>query len=285
MSLPRLSLLHSSLLKSALLSEPSFQRASSQTSIACRVRERIRTPQRRFQSTNFERYGPAKDLLPPPQKPDSKPLNTREDGDSQQQPRASDEGNVAKKDAGSEPERLDTTKASKEEAEITKSDAGEAHPPEKVEGPQLEAPDHPLEKVLQMPAPTSADKAKPPHLETPPYVHHFDTYTLVKDLGKGGFTQDQSITVMKAVRSLLAANLELAREGLVSKSDVENVCSSVHSGSKWWSLNVTDTMLRRNRISSAQHAPSSVLKSKIRARLQQIKCEASAHIFNMRLRF
>ncbi|KAI9822260.1 MAG: hypothetical protein M1832_003083 [Thelocarpon impressellum] len=82
----------------------------------------------------------------------------------------------------------------------------------------------PLETVLHMDPPSSFSgrQQKPPHLQAPPYVHHFDTYTLVRDLEKGGFTQEQSVTAMKAVRGLLARNLDVAKEGLVSKSDVEN---------------------------------------------------------------
>ncbi|QSZ37772.1 hypothetical protein DSL72_008871 [Monilinia vaccinii-corymbosi] len=83
----------------------------------------------------------------------------------------------------------------------------------------------PLETVLQMSPPESAEaqnSLKPPHLQTPPYVHHFDTYALVKQVQEGGFTKDQSITAMKAVRELLAINLDIAKESLVSKSDVEN---------------------------------------------------------------
>lgn len=84
----------------------------------------------------------------------------------------------------------------------------------------------PLETVLQMPPPESPEEenaSKPPHLQTPPYVHHFDTYTLVREVEKGGFTNGQAITAMKAVRGLLALNLDVAKAGLVSKSDVENV--------------------------------------------------------------
>ncbi|TVY28624.1 Uncharacterized protein LHYA1_G002353 [Lachnellula hyalina] len=83
----------------------------------------------------------------------------------------------------------------------------------------------PLETVLHMPPPETAEQrnaAKPPHLQTPPYVHHFDTYTLVQRVESGGFTNNQSITAMKAVRGLLTTNLDVAKEGLVSKSDVEN---------------------------------------------------------------
>ncbi|KAF4638027.1 hypothetical protein G7Y89_g46 [Cudoniella acicularis] len=83
----------------------------------------------------------------------------------------------------------------------------------------------PLETVLEVPPPESlaeSNASKPPHLQTPPYVHHFDTYTLVQQVESGGFTKEQSITAMKAVRGLLALNLDVARAGLVSKSDVEN---------------------------------------------------------------
>lgn len=86
-------------------------------------------------------------------------------------------------------------------------------------------PAGPIETVLHMPPPESQEEqeaSKPPHLQTPPYVHHFDTYTLVSQVEAGGFTTKQSITAMKAVRMLLAQNLDVARAGLVSKSDVEN---------------------------------------------------------------
>jgi hypothetical protein len=80
----------------------------------------------------------------------------------------------------------------------------------------------PLETVLNMPPPENMKGDKPPHLTPPPYVHHFDTYGLVKRLDFGGFSQDQSTTIMKAVRTILAENMDLARRGLVSKSNVEN---------------------------------------------------------------
>ncbi|KAL1306448.1 hypothetical protein AAFC00_005147 [Neodothiora populina] len=63
---------------------------------------------------------------------------------------------------------------------------------------------------------------KPPHISTPPYIHHFDTYGLVRRLEEGGWTQAQAITLMKAVRLILSENMDLAHHGLVSKSNVEN---------------------------------------------------------------
>jgi hypothetical protein len=86
-------------------------------------------------------------------------------------------------------------------------------------------PNGPLEKILKTEKPMEGteDGLNIPHLHPPPYVHNFDSYTLVKEVEKGGFTPEQAITAMKAVRMLLANNLEVAKNGLVSKSDVENV--------------------------------------------------------------
>lgn len=81
----------------------------------------------------------------------------------------------------------------------------------------------PLETVLNMPPPESIkDVDKPPELHPPPYIHHFDTYGIVQRLSSQGFTSSQSETIMKAVRTILADNMDLARRGLVSKSNVEN---------------------------------------------------------------
>ncbi|KMU76932.1 hypothetical protein CISG_05974 [Coccidioides immitis RMSCC 3703] len=79
----------------------------------------------------------------------------------------------------------------------------------------------PAESMSLMHSPGS-ESNRPPHLSPPPYVHHFDTYSLVKDLGNGGFTDKQSVIIMKAIRGILADNLEVARNGLMSKSDFEN---------------------------------------------------------------
>jgi hypothetical protein len=91
--------------------------------------------------------------------------------------------------------------------------------------------ENPLETVLQMPSPSSQltpsgvsgpEARRAPPLAPPPYVHHFDTFTLVRDLEKGGFSEDQAITMMKAIRGILQDKLEFARRTLTSKSDVEN---------------------------------------------------------------
>lgn len=89
------------------------------------------------------------------------------------------------------------------------------HPPSPDTEPQGET-------FIQEERPQPLEQQKPPHISTPPYVHHFDTYGLVRRLEEGGWTQEQAITLMKAVRLILNENMDLARHGLVSKSNVEN---------------------------------------------------------------
>ncbi|KJZ72892.1 hypothetical protein HIM_07655 [Hirsutella minnesotensis 3608] len=78
----------------------------------------------------------------------------------------------------------------------------------------------PLEAVLLMDPPRRGQQH--PHMAPPPYVHHFDSYSLVKQLQGGGYTEAQATTSMKGIRTLLAQNLDVAQQSLVSKSDVEN---------------------------------------------------------------
>ena len=99
--------------------------------------------------------------------------------------------------------------------------AKEAYEAQVQPGTDLVVPARPLQPVFQ--TRLRPEEHTFPHMQAPPYVHHFDTYTLVKNLNKGGFTEEQSTTLMKAVRGLLAVNLDVAKEGLVGKDDMENV--------------------------------------------------------------
>ena len=228
MASPRLPFLYPYFFRSVYVSEASLS-PRSWPSVRSQSRT-IRPSKRRHQSTFAQRYGPAAEPIAPLQSG-----QPEENGGGKKQGKATKKaatestGSKQKQDADTDPEQVDPRPEPQIESKFSRRDAEEAHPAEITEGPQLEAPSKPLEKVLHMEPPTAskakADDHKHPHLQAPPYVHHFDTYTLVKDLGKGGYTQDQSITVMKAVRGLLATNLDLAKDGLVSKSDVENVCS------------------------------------------------------------
>jgi len=84
----------------------------------------------------------------------------------------------------------------------------------------------PMEAMLSEATPPAAAERAAPYLTAPPYVHHFDSYSLVKQLSggpeAGPFTGAQAITTMKAVRGLLAHNLDAAQAGLVGKADVSN---------------------------------------------------------------
>ena len=100
-----------------------------------------------------------------------------------------------------------------------------SEPPEvDIPLPDAATPGGPLEAIMHMPPPEDMEKkSSPPTMSPPRYVHHFDSYTLVKQLQEGGYTQNQSIAFMKGIRKLLAEHIDVAQESLVSKSDVENV--------------------------------------------------------------
>ena len=68
-------------------------------------------------------------------------------------------------------------------------------------------------------------KMQHPHMTPPSYVHHFDSYSMVRLLEEGGYTPDQAVSAMKAIRTILGGNLDVAQKSLVSKGDVENVGS------------------------------------------------------------
>ncbi|GAD91520.1 conserved hypothetical protein [Paecilomyces variotii No. 5] len=214
------------------------------------------------ETTYHRRYGPAVEAkLPPPSRPkdksqDQSSRETSSPKDSAQDQRgeaSTEQAQARDSKKPAEQEQPGQEKKSAVDASSTNLSAElppqeDANPDENVDAenndPSLQqrkdearqtqpssSDDNPLQDVLQMPSPSSyltpsgvsaANGQKPPHLMPPPYVHHFDTYSLVRDLGKGGFSDEQSVTIMKAIRSILQDNLEMARENLTSKSDVEN---------------------------------------------------------------
>lgn len=244
MSLPRLTFLYPHLFGSVRCSETSLSCRSLRASKNQRCRAGFSTTTKSKQETYAQRYGPANEPSPPPQLPSSssqssvdneepKSLSTAIEKEVKATPplRQEEKKSQPTSKESDKLSREDTSKASitssaatvpKTQELSTRLDAAESHPKEQAIPPDKGiAEAKPLERLLQMNSPD--DEHKPPHLHAPLYVHHFDTFTLVRDLEKGGFTQAQSVTLMKAVRSLLALNLDVAREGLVSKSDVENV--------------------------------------------------------------
>ena len=178
----------------------------------------------RRQETYPQRYGPAAGTsLPPPEKP-PEPLTLNTDPAAQE----NKSGQVVTKDGGKDV--ADAENATEETVYIKSDDPVDVEAKETTDAPEQiveeEAnPTKELDMVLSIPSPSEmkSDTHRHPHLEASPYEHHFDTYSLVQQLAKEGcFNEDQSITIMKAVRLMLAINLDLAKEGLVSKSDVEN---------------------------------------------------------------
>ncbi|PVH99366.1 hypothetical protein DM02DRAFT_656421 [Periconia macrospinosa] len=169
-----------------------------------------------------QRYGTAQEPLPHLR---SEQQDSQEASQTQDQKQMETKGRSSSKEEGVDEDEDDepptTVPPSTSHKPIEESADS---PPSPIPMPApLKTPEpKPLDTVLHMPSPAEEEQRKPPHLKTPPYVHHFDTYSLVKDLTTSGFTQAQSVTVMKAVRDILTDNIALARQGLVSKSNVEN---------------------------------------------------------------
>ena len=248
MSIPRLTFLYPHLFKSLRIHDAGLVLQPLRVGPSHLSKAGFSTTSPRTQETYPQRYGTAAEPQPPPpgtQMPEKPPndkslasaiekeVNAPNRQEEKKQIQAPPKKDPPEKDpdkTASEPkEDADTSRDEEIDAALrdpskraTELDASESTPKEAVETARKTKP---LETVLQMGPPTidKPEDHKAPHLQAPPYVHHFDTFSLVKDLEGGGFSEDQSVTIMKAIRGLLALNLDVAKEGLVSKSDVENV--------------------------------------------------------------
>jgi hypothetical protein len=179
------------------------------------------TTPRRSEDTTTQRYGKA--FEPAPHLRDADALKETEQKPTTPLDKKTSELKVLEpvhEDAEEEETPAPTATPSTPAAKTSAID--DTTPPIKPPDPPKTGETKPLDSVLHMPSPQDEEQHKPPHLKTPPYVHHFDTYGLVKELNKSKYTPEQSTTLMKAVRGILISNMELAREGLVSKSNVEN---------------------------------------------------------------
>ncbi|KAG5921578.1 hypothetical protein E4U61_006593 [Claviceps capensis] len=95
-------------------------------------------------------------------------------------------------------------------------------PPNKTDPQDENSPSKPpLDAGDLVPLP-SPETLRDPHMTPPPYVHHFDSYSMVKLLEGGGFSPDQAIESMKAIRTVLGGHIQVAQRNLVSKGDAEN---------------------------------------------------------------
>lgn len=226
MATPRLSFLYPNLFRSIKSCEPTTWRSIRTPPNPKRVRKaRLHTSQSSPQDTVHQRYGAAaaEVRLPPPSKPKESLYALNEQEPKKEAPKV--EAKVKNEEL--KPKQADDTEAkvsesSQNETQLSKEEtiAGLTEE-DKAADPE---PKRALDMVLQIPSPSEVkgNADRHPHLEASPYEHHFDTYSLVQDLGKHGFSDEQAVTLMKAIRSMLAVNLDLAKEGLVSKSDTEN---------------------------------------------------------------
>lgn len=243
MSLARLSFLYPHLFKTAKVCECGLPRRPHGRAEKRSLKSTFSTTAQQRHETYAQRYGTAAEPQPPPipatdglggpktlanaiEKEVKAPIGK----DEERKP----DSKQAKGTTNASPEAQKTTEQTfqsqsqltDKSVPTTKLDGGESLPKEPANSTVRKEAGKSLETVLNMEASDTknTDEHKSLHLQAPPYVHHFDTFTLVRDLQQGGFTEAQSVTLMKAVRSLLAINLEIAGKGLISKSDVENVC-------------------------------------------------------------
>ncbi|KAI0862759.1 hypothetical protein F4860DRAFT_471822 [Xylaria cubensis] len=217
MSTARLTFLYPHLFRAARLAESATQPTKTRyRSRLCRSNpytRSISTSTRTAQAA-FERHGTAVEPLPVlpdvVELPQPDKIASRSPDPSPSEPKkAAAEGNE-----GSDEPHGDATKGTLTDGKDSASAA-----PQQAAVNETVQQGGPMEAVLHMPPP---DTTRHPHISKPTYVHHFDSYTLVKQLQVGGYTQVQAITAMKAIRAILAQNLDVAQDGLVGKSDVDN---------------------------------------------------------------
>ncbi|KAJ5674701.1 uncharacterized protein N7477_004635 [Penicillium maclennaniae] len=247
MATPRLPFLYPNWMRAIRSCQPTTNRS-------CRPfasRHRFHTSCRRHQQSYHRRYGPAVDPnIPPPRRPGEAPL--KQDGEyTPVNPDVTDQPELGASDSPpeqAEPQAqakesqpddqqdpvADDAAASKEETDDAEASASSMSSAKDVGEEMSQMPPYmnqsAFEEVFHMPSPSNylaptgpfESESKAPHLSPAPYVHHFDTYSLVLDLSKGGYTNEQAITIMKAVRTILQGNLDYAKRSLTSKSDVEN---------------------------------------------------------------
>ncbi|KAI0512759.1 hypothetical protein F5B22DRAFT_291988 [Xylaria bambusicola] len=231
MSTARLTFLYPHLLRAARLAESTAtQPAKTRYRTRPRHSSQYNTPSfstsARRRQAPFERHGSA--VEPLPVAPDVVKLPKSDTSAAPRLPDPTPDPSLDKTKKGSA-ENGKESDAPQQTDDIPPSDATKEATPDGKDaastGPPKATPDEtiersgPMEAVLHMPPP---NESQHPHISKPTYVHHFDSYTLVKQLQVGGYTQAQAITVMKAIRALLAQNLDVAQEGLVGKSDVDN---------------------------------------------------------------
>ncbi|KAF3935619.1 hypothetical protein ABW19_dt0204941 [Dactylella cylindrospora] len=171
------------------------------------------------------------DSIPPTLKPEDKPGNTG----GRQQPNAPGARQSDTTDIGSNytppdvQEKVDSTIALREGLkDTTVLDAVTTAKEQKEEkrAGEKEQIDGQASTLRNSESEAEASKRKPTEPLLSPTIakfhHNFDTFAMVKELEAAGFTYGQSVIAMKAIRGLLAVNLDKAKDSMVSKSMSEN---------------------------------------------------------------
>ncbi|RAO64995.1 uncharacterized protein BHQ10_001007 [Talaromyces amestolkiae] len=231
MATPRLPFLYPQLFRSVRAYENSARsfRPSSSAFNATRHRNQSTVSRRQAQSIESK--------LPPPTQPKKRSARQASSSSANRNAPTKGQKDVSKENSAQRVDakdgNKDTTKPAEASAESQSPAKDEAKPDASKAADsmpkEVPPPKNPMDAVLQMPHPSDMGLARlpsngqeVPHLEPAPYIHHFDTYTLVKNLEEGGFSEKQAITVMKGIRGILQEKLDLAEATLTSKSDSEN---------------------------------------------------------------
>ncbi|KIW27505.1 uncharacterized protein PV07_07238 [Cladophialophora immunda] len=301
MATARLPFLYPNFLRAVRACEPTTYhsiRAPPPAAAKPRRKAKLHTSARRQQDTFPQRYGPAASQnLPPPSKP-SEPASSQQEvkekekgtEESKEGKESSQSGSVkdvptAEEVGQDEPQASNATSDYIDEASMSTKN----HKINVEEDKPLDNKE--LDLILAIPSPSEVkgkDAPKHPHLEPSPYEHHFDTYSLVQQLAakdKDAYTVDQAITLMKAIRLMLSLNLDVAKEGLVSKSDIENesylfraACSELKTTLQ--STRHSETLKQRSQRAQLQHEYD-ILNQKVTQDLMTLKEELKG-LFNDR---
>ena len=209
---------HTSFLRAVRSCQPKTYR-SIRTPPNRSPRKHIHTSPRPQQETYSSRYGPAASTpLPPPSKPEELRFPNEPQEPQKKDHKEDPEGNPSHEDV--------VHRVQRDGAESDYHPRESENPDEQVVADSEPLRNKELDIVLSVPSPSELkgnSQPRHPHLEASPYEHHFDTYSLVQMLaGEKAYSSAQSVTLMKAIRLMLAINLDVAKEGLVSKSDTEN---------------------------------------------------------------
>lgn len=295
MATQRLTFLCPNFLRAVRACEPNTHRSLRSPPISRSPRKaRLHTTARRQQDAIPQRYGPAAGSSNAPSPPTPLPASKSEEPstpnkEQEKQPEdkaatsSTREYHHTEEDTGQDvPQESNTTSDYIDEASMsTERPKIKPENEDKLENKELDI-------VLSIPSPSEVKGKghRHPHLEPPPYEHYFDTYGLVQQLAsENAYTVEQATTLMKAIRLMLTMNLDVAKEGLVSKSDIENesylfraACSEMKTTLQ--TTRHSQTLTQRSQRAQLQHE-NDILNQKVTQDLMNLREELKG-LFNDR---